>query len=158
MPSASDPPPQLPDAIARCRAEPAFLAQLGEIYEQVDAALAEAGVTCNACGRCCRFDLMAHRLYASAGEIAYLLTAEPPADAAEAPRCLYHVEPACLARETRPLGCRCYGCDPPASAEAGRDIYERFHQQIRRLHETFAVPYLYVEITTALVALTDTSQ
>ena len=142
------------EAIERCGRSRDFLAAIAALYREVDALIARAGCDCRACGRCCRFDLMDHRLYASAGEIALLLETAPPEDGPRTPlRCPYHVEPHCRARDNRPLGCRTYFCYPPAAVQAAQDAYELFHRRLRALHDAHAMPYLYVELTAALAAL-----
>lgn len=147
-------PAEVAEAVRRCRADRAFLEALGEIYRQVDAATAAEGCDCRGCGRCCRFDLMDHRLYASAGEIAYLLECEVPRNGARGElRCPYHVEPHCFARRGRALGCRCYFCYPPGAVERGRETYERFHRKIQELHDAHGLAYVYVELTGALRAM-----
>ncbi|MCY2926971.1 MAG: hypothetical protein NT031_16360, partial [Planctomycetota bacterium] len=146
--------PYLAEAVARCRADKHCLAAIDEIYREVDALFTRTGCDCRACGRCCRFDLMDHRLYASAGEIACLLErTTPPGSSPGVLRCPYHVEPHCRARAGRTLGCRTYFCYPPAAIQAGQEAYERFHRRLRALHEKHGLPYLYVELTAALTDL-----
>lgn len=151
MPHESNASPTVAQAVERCLGDTGFLAAVGEIYREVDALFASTGCDCRACGRCCRFDLMDHRLYASTGEIAFLTQCPPPAESVRAPqRCPYQVEPHCRARGGRPLGCRTYFCYPPAAVQAGQEAYERFHRRLRALHEEHNLPYLYVELTSAL--------
>jgi len=50
------------------------------------------------------------------------------------------------------MGCRLFFCDS-TSTDWQRDQYEQFHTQLKRLHETFAVPYYYLEWRTALTQL-----
>ncbi len=141
------------EAVEQCRRDKEFLAAVAAIYREVDALAAQAGWDCRACGRCCRFDLMDHRLYAAAGEIAFLLECDPPDEPAPGPlRCPYHVEPHCRARGHRPLGCRTFFCYPPAAVQAGQEAYELFHRRLRALHEKHGLPYLYVELTGALAS------
>lgn len=40
-------------------------------------------------------------------------------------------------------------CDP-SSTEWQNEAYERFHAEIRSLHESLAVPYFYIEWRAAL--------
>jgi Fe-S-cluster containining protein len=156
MPPASEASGEIRGAVRRCGRDKAFLAALAGIYRELDAATGQAGGDCRACGRCCRFDRMDHRLYASVGEIAYLLLRERPAGGAGGQgRCPYQVEPYCMAREHRPLGCRSYFCRPPEAVEAGREAYERFHRRVRALHGGHGLPYGYVELTGALRLLED---
>jgi Fe-S-cluster containining protein len=49
-------------------------AALAEVYGRADAALAPAASACRACGKCCRFEPGGIVLFASAIELAYLVT------------------------------------------------------------------------------------
>lgn len=139
----------LHEAVARAAGDAEFLAGLREIYSEVDLGASRRSPQCRACGACCKFDLAGHRLYVSTGELA-LLTASPPPDAPRRPplRCPYQAGRECRARDRRPLGCRVYFCDADLQPWA-RGRYERFHEQIRRLHDDSGLPYVYVEITAA---------
>lgn len=168
-PSPNPPQPAavpLAHAVGRARAAPEFLDELRRLYESVDKVLAAQGARCLGGGACCRFDLMGHRLYASTGELA-VLTGQPapstvegpapstiegpaPLDHSPAPlRCPYQFGPRCSAYRRRPLGCRLFFCRPGRDGQSSR-TYEQFHRRIRQLHESFEVPYLYVELTGAL--------
>lgn len=127
-----------------------FLSELEKIYRQVDLEIAGADYAhqpCLACGKCCKFDQVAHRLYLSAGELAYLSQAgkKPAAEN----RCPYQVDNLCTAGEFRPLGCRIYFCKP-TSKKNFDELYEKYHQQIRQLHHKHNIPYTYTELTSAI--------
>jgi hypothetical protein len=153
VPPTNEPPPAdsppLARAVTLCRAETRLLAELAEMLSRVDAA---PDAPCRECGRCCRFEEFGHRLYVSAGELA-LLTGSPPPSACEAGRCGYQVGPHCTARGRRPLGCRAFFCEMPS--ERAEAVYEPLHREIRHLHDRFALPYLYVELSGALAALAE---
>ena len=142
MPSA--PPP------ASSLAGPARSA-LAELYARLEAEVAEAGASCEACGQCCNFQKAGHRLYVSTAELA-LLAATGPEGPCEPLRCPYQIAGACTARHRRPLGCRVHFCRPP-SDQWCEQIYERYHHAIGALHETHGIPYRYVELTAALAEL-----
>jgi hypothetical protein len=84
-----------------------------EVYAQADAAVAAAGPRCEASGRCCHFTEYGHTLFISRFEAEILLESAPsystpvPSDG-----CPFQVEGLCTARDSRPLGCRIYFCDP----------------------------------------------
>lgn len=139
------------EAVAACRRDEGFLRALAEVLQQADAALVDRAPACRACGRCCRFEEFGHRLYVTAGELA-LLTASLPPRPARAGRCPYQLDDRCQARPRRPLGCRAFFCEAGAS-EGLEDLYEQFHGRLRRLHEAAGKPYLYCELTAALVEL-----
>ncbi|MFA6133223.1 MAG: hypothetical protein WC869_04315 [Phycisphaerae bacterium] len=153
MPPGNDNPPTLSEQVARCRSDERFLGQLRAIYASVDAAVAEASPSCRGCGECCRFERAGHKLYVSIGELALLAGQPLPSGArAEAGRCPYQVGARCAAREGRALGCRVHFCNPPARGWC-EETYERFHTQIRVLHDRLGLPYAYIEMTGALAEL-----
>jgi Fe-S-cluster containining protein len=142
---------ELPAVVARCREDGAALSDLQAVYDQVNGAVAAAGLSCLGGGTCCRFDLAEHRLYLSGLELA-LLTVEPPPDLrrAEQMRCPYQLGPACAAYPRRPLGCRSFFCSPGKKVFL-REIHEQSHRRIRRLHQTLCIPYTYGEICQLLL-------
>jgi hypothetical protein len=84
-----------------------------EVYAEADAAVAAAGPRCDASGRCCRFTEYGHTLFISHFEAEILLDDAPPfAQPVSRDGCPFQIGGLCTARETRPLGCRIYFCDP----------------------------------------------
>ena len=165
-PAPEPPAADLAGAVRRCRSRGEFLAALRRLYEEVDRRLA-GGAKCLGGGGCCKFDLAGHRLYLTAGELALLADSPPPpprggpapeggsirSKAPDKPlrelRCPYQHRGRCSAYPRRPLGCRVYFCR--AAARGGPPAaYEEFHRKLIELHERFALPYLYVELTAAL--------
>ncbi len=144
-------PVDIASAVKLCTAE--FLAELSEIYASVDADIARTASRCDACGKCCMFDLADHRLYLSTGELA-MLTMEPPPDIRPAfiRRCPYQVDTKCTARNRRSLGCRVFFCGKKDTENANQ-YYETYHSMIRMLHQKHCVPYAYAELTEALLQL-----
>ena len=63
--------------------------------------------------------------------------------------CVFQLDGLCSVHAIRPFGCRIFFCDETAT-EWQHEQYERFHSQIKRLHEELAVPYFYVEWRAAL--------
>ncbi len=139
----------LAGAVAAANACDDLRRAVAELYRQVDADVAAAGVRCLGGGCCCKFDIAGHRLYASTAELAVLLQCPPPrVEQAARMRCPYQRGPRCLARDGRPLGCRVFFCRADASQLS--PMYERYHQLLRQLHDRHAVPYFYAEITSAI--------
>ena len=135
--------------VAGARSDARFIAGLRELYRQVDLDVGRQNASCRACGDCCRFDRTDHRLYVSTGELALLTAAAPGGPVSPQPlRCPYQDADRCSARDRRPLGCRVFFCDEDLQAWS-RDSYERFHRQIRRLHDEAHLPYAYIEMTAA---------
>jgi Fe-S-cluster containining protein len=135
-------------------AEPDCDRAVGELYDRVDAAVAERGPACRASGRCCHFDTWGHRLYVTGLEIAWLLNrldAEPRrtlvesrAEIADFDGCLFQVDRLCRVHRIRPLGCRLFFCDRDSS-DWQHAAYERFLHDLQRLHERLGLPYRYLE-------------
>ena len=145
--SGAIPPPA--GAVDQCRQDALFLSDLRGVYKKVDAAVSGRDLACVACGLCCHFERVEHRLYLTTGELA-LLTLVPPADGPRTPsRCPYQVERRCNARAHRPLGCRLFFC-PAAGEHRPEDLYEQYHDDIRGLHDRRAKTYAYVELTAGL--------
>lgn len=155
--------PNLTDAVARCAADAAFLTELGRILRQADQAADQRHWACRECGKCCRFEQFGHKLYVTAGELAYLIRQAAPAAAPRqdicngfrarpADLCPYQDGDRCLARDSRALGCRLFFCDP-AATDWFSDVYEDLHHQIKRLHAAHGLPYVYAELTAALAEL-----
>jgi Fe-S-cluster containining protein len=72
--------------------------------------------------------------------------------ATDSPGCPFQVAKLCGVHALRPFGCRMFFCDPSAT-DWQNETYERFHAELRRLHEAMGVPYRYVEWRAALRAL-----
>ncbi|MFW6061921.1 MAG: hypothetical protein ACOC93_03850 [Planctomycetota bacterium] len=151
MPRANDRAESDPFAAAGSLAVDApILQQLRRLLADADAEIERIRPRCWGGGACCKFDLFAHRLYASTAELG-LLASRPPVDLSRAKRrrCPYQRGPACTARSARPLGCRTFFCAAEGE-ERLQEIHERYHQRIRHLHGQSALPYIYADITRAL--------
>ena len=144
--------PDLADAVARCGADASMMDRLGQIYENADRATARTGAVCLGGGPCCRFDLFAHRLYLTPAELA-LLVSQPAPDStyADPGRCPYQSGPRCVAYARRPLGCRIFFCR--GEKQQFERLYERYHREIRSLHESCCIPYSYGELTACFMQL-----
>lgn len=151
-------------------ASPELVGDVLALLAEVDAEVARRGPVCEASGRCCRFEAYGHRLYVTTAEavvfgVAHVAGREE-AEKKQAARvslplyfagekvegCPYQVEGLCTARQARPLGCRVYFCDPTAKAWQ-EEVYERFHAQLKALHEKHGVRYGYWEWRVALRGL-----
>ena len=139
-------------AVAACSTDRAFMRKLRGLYRRADRAVARAGCVCMGGGTCCRFDLAAHRLFVTTGELAMLARAEP-SDMSRCARgrCPYQRSTRCTARDVRPLGCRMFFCR--AAPDANSAVYETYHAELRRLHGAHGLPYRYVELTAGLAQL-----
>lgn len=134
-------------------ASPQALTGVATIYQEVQAAIDQRKPVCQVSGRCCRFAEFGHRLYVSTLELALFLRQleRPLPPPAQAPPgvCPFQSGRLCTVHEIRPFGCRMFFCDPSAS-QWQMQHYERFHNDLKALHEAHGVPYRYVEWLTAL--------
>ena len=138
---------------------------VAELYVRVRAEIDARQPVCQISGRCCRFEQFGHRLFVTTIEMAaFLRDLPPPAEtgggaaglrlplAWDGTGCPYQVAGRCGVHPARPFGCRIFFCD--ATAEAWQQQqYERFHAEIRQLHERLGVPYFYVEWREAIRAV-----
>jgi hypothetical protein len=121
---------------------------LSLLYQELDAAVAEAAPVCALSGRCCRFEEYGHTLFLSAPEAALLLAdAPPPSRPLDDGRTCPWQDAAgrCTAREARPLGCRVYFCDPDYEGRAP-ELSERFLARLKTLAAAEGWPWGYAPL------------
>ena len=127
---------------------PAVDAAMRDLFDRLDEQVRRAAPVCNRSGRCCRFDEFGHRLYATALEIAWLLTQVDDkrrrADVDPTGPCPFQVDGACAVYSVRSTGCRVFFCDK-STDEWQHTLYERFLGELRQLHREHDLPYEYVE-------------
>jgi Fe-S-cluster containining protein len=128
------------------------------VYDRVQSEIDARRPTCAVSGRCCRFEEYGHRLFVTTMELAAFVHDLQHARAAgrvrEVPAwdgtgCPFQVNRLCGVHPLRPFGCRMFFCDATAT-DWQNATYERFHAELRQLHEAMGVPYRYVEWRTAL--------
>jgi Fe-S-cluster containining protein len=131
---------------------------LAAMYARVAEVVDAAGPRCEMSGRCCDFPTSGQRLYCTDLETEYAVKAAGGAvPAADSGQCPWYVDGVCQNREGRPLGCRVYFCDPEWE-DAMPGTYERFHDELRALHEAHGLSYGYRLFVDALAApVEDTS-
>ena len=123
--------------------------ELQAIYVELDRELAELRPLCQSSGRCCKFKDYGHQLWTTRLELDYLVEKEGKPPALTEGVCPYLKGGLCSVRDHRMLGCRIYFCDP-GYASAMAPLYERYHLRIKQLHQKYAIPYEYSELTSAL--------
>jgi Fe-S-cluster containining protein len=121
---------------------------LRELYEELDREVASLGPKCDLSGRCCRFLEYGHTLFLSSGEVEFLLDLAPaparPLD--QGATCPWQNSRGhCTARESRPLGCRVYHCDPAFLEELHR-LSERFIDRLKRLSSKHNIAWNYAPL------------
>ena len=127
------------------------------LYADVQREVDARRPVCEMSGRCCRFDEYAHRLYVTTIELAAFVHALDqaralPAEGWDGTGCPFQASKLCGVHPFRPFGCRMYFCDA-TSTEWQNQAYERFHRELKGLHDTLGVPYAYVEWRQALRAI-----
>lgn len=121
--------------------------QMMELYQEVDAAVAAAGPVCAASGRCCRFKEYGHTLFLSNLEAEVLLHDAPRYDPATVTPdfCPFQHGNLCTARQSRPLGCRVYYCDPNYQNTC-LEITETYLRRLKELALAHEVPWCYAPL------------
>jgi Fe-S-cluster containining protein len=118
--------------------------RLEAVYRAVEEAVKTAGPTCALSGRCCDFPRSGHTLFATALEADRILDLEgTPKEPQEEGWCPYYRQRRCTLRALRPLGCRVYFCDPPYLEGPMREVAERAHGALKRVHVDLDIPYFY---------------
>jgi Fe-S-cluster containining protein len=148
-------PTELSDAVTLASRRPDVAAAVSALYSKIEAEIAVRRPVCEMSGRCCRFDEYGHRLYVTTMELAafmHELRIEPLVPQASPGGCPFQRNRLCGVHSIRPMGCRLFFCDA-SSTDWQRDQYEQFHAQLKRLHESLAVPYVYMEWRSALSIL-----
>jgi len=138
-------------AVQQAIAHPRTREVVEDVYVGLAAEIARQKPLCVMSGRCCHFETYGHRLYVTTLELAAFVSQydKVTKDKWNGQGCPFQVSRMCGVHASRPFGCRVYFCDMNSDAWQ-REVYERFHVRIKRLHESLAIPYFYVEWRDAL--------
>jgi Fe-S-cluster containining protein len=138
-------------AVEAAAARPQVGAAVAALYAEVAAEIDRRRPLCVISGRCCRFEEYGHRLYVTTLELAAFRGGYSGGAVAawDGTGCPFQVNKLCGVHAIRPFGCRMFFCDA-SSTEWQNDAYERFHADLKSLHERLDVPYFYVEWRAAL--------
>ncbi|HEY2585612.1 MAG TPA: hypothetical protein VGI81_07605 [Tepidisphaeraceae bacterium] len=145
----------LKSSVLEASGRPDALAEVDELYRSVQAEIDRRRPLCVISGRCCRFEEFGHRLYVTTLELARFvhdLRDAPSPEAWDGTGCPFQRAKLCTVHDMRPFGCRMFFCDA-TSTEWQNAAYERFHAELKRMHERLGVPYMYVEWRQALELL-----
>lgn len=124
----------------------AVRAAVAEVYAAADLAVAAAAPRCDASGRCCRFTEYGHTLFISHFEAEILLDSAPPFEQpVSRDGCPFQIDGLCTARESRPLGCRIYFCDP-SYQETGNRITEESLAKLKRIADDHDTGWRYAPL------------
>ncbi|HRK31181.1 MAG TPA: YkgJ family cysteine cluster protein [Tepidisphaeraceae bacterium] len=169
---------ELRDAVAHAAKVEALAPRLMAVYRAFQHELDQRKPRCEQSGKCCRFDEYGHLLFVTTAELAVFresLVAEERAGGNESPdkpqgrlallaagevgrtanpggACRYQSRNLCTVHSIRPFGCRVFFCDTTAAGWQETQ-YQRFHAQIKLLHEELGIQYLYVEWRQGLMAI-----
>jgi Fe-S-cluster containining protein len=144
------------EASARAEVREAVANLYGAVQREIDV----RRPLCVISGRCCRFEEYGHRLFVTTMELASFVH-ELHASAVDRRKrmaewdgtgCPFQVNKLCTVHAFRPFGCRMFFCDA-TSTEWQNEQYERFHSELKELHQGLGVPYFYVEWKAALKEL-----
>jgi Fe-S-cluster containining protein len=112
------------------------------LYAELDARLAEFGVECRHCGRCCDFSRSDCRLYASFLELALVARRHRRPHLTPSGQCGFLADGRCSIHPLRPLGCRVFFCDP-AYKPREQDLCHAFQRRLRALADRYRLPWDY---------------
>ncbi|UCE61501.1 MAG: hypothetical protein JSU63_07080 [Phycisphaerales bacterium] len=125
---------------------------MSDFYAECDRLIAEQPGRCVNKGECCRFGEYGHRLYVTALEVCYYLARTSTCPQVTEDACPQAYDQKCYVRDSRPLGCRIFFCDPAAQQWQG-PLTEELLARLRDLHRELDVPYFYVDWMTVVRAL-----
>lgn len=148
--------PDLFQSVYAAAARSEVRAAVESIYTHLQRQIDSRKPLCNTSGRCCRFDEFGHRLYVTTMELATFVygleMSTRDAQLSDSSGCPFQIQGLCSVHPIRPFGCRIFFCDA-SSAIWQQEQYERFHTQLKSLHEALNVPYRYLEWRGALSRL-----
>ncbi len=114
---------------------------LDAVYRAVaDDLAARPGLFCELSGRCCRFEEAGHQLWLTRLEYEAMVEGGGAGEGDGVAQCPWLSRGLCTNREGRALACRTYFCSDEAQANG---VTERWHAEIRRLHDAHQIPYEY---------------
>jgi len=143
--------------VAACKTNTHLLKRVAEIYNWLDSQISNnsdlAGM-CSACGKCCDFAQLGHRLFVTTPELMYLaanLGAEniKPMTTSQCP---YNIGGKCTVYEYRFAGCRIFCCKADADFQSG--LSESALKKFKSIYTEFQIPYRYTDLATALNGFT----
>lgn len=157
---------EVPPATRRAAA----YAELKELYQQADRRIAALTPKCELSGRCCDFPNWGHQLFATILETDFAAEYGPggtksgdirpgaaggvlhsPGVAEQADWCAFYHQKRCHARETRPLACRTFFCDPDTTAPL-LDLHEELLAEVRTVAHRHGYPEGYGDFVALLPA------
>ena len=122
---------------------------VANVYEWIDAQLANRSEMCGACGNCCDFAAYDHRLFITSPEIIYFKEVM----ANDLRRmddgvCPYRIDNMCSVHGHRFAGCRIFNCK--GSSDFQGEICEQALNKLKAICQEFDIEYSYVELSKGL--------
>jgi hypothetical protein len=147
--------------VAGCGTNSRLLKKVAEIYDWLDLQInrnKDSSGTCEACGKCCDFDVPApdceqgfdHRLFVTPPELIYLTAKLDTENIKQMPasRCPYNIDGKCSVYEYRFSGCRIFCCG--ADKDFQSRLSESALEKLKLICTEFQIPYRYTDLATAL--------
>ena len=130
-----------------------LLKRVAEIYKWLDSQISnnsDLAGTCSACGKCCDFAQVDHRLFVTTPELMYLTTnlGTENIQPMTTSRCPYHSGGKCSIYGNRFSGCRIFCCK--ADADFQSRLSESALKKLKLLCTEFQIPYHYTDLASAL--------
>lgn len=128
-----------------------LLREVAEVYTWIDQQLcSHSDWQCDACGRCCDFEVYDHRLFVTPPELAYLTTSLDIEKLRSMPtsRCPYNINGKCTVYEYRFAGCRIFCCE--ADTDFQSSLTEEALEKLKAICLKYEIPYRYTDLASAL--------
>ena len=140
--------------VAMMKTDDNITSAVASVYEWIDSKAA-ARTPCNACGNCCDFKQYDHRLYVTAVELQYLVSALGPQAVKKMSDgiCPYNENNKCTIHKDRFAGCRIFSCRSDTDFQSR--ITEQALAKLKSIGNKFNSPYQYVDLATGLNSLTE---
>jgi len=146
--------------VAECEINSQLLKRVAEIYKWLDSQTSNnsnlAGM-CDACGKCCDFAQLDHRLFVTTPELMYLAAnlgtenIKPMITSL----CPYNIGGKCSIYECRFSGCRIFSCNGDTDFQSR--LSERALKKFKLLCTDLQIPYCYTDLATAFATLRSSS-
>ena len=126
----------------------AIAASVQEVYNWIDAEVANNTAACDACGKCCNFDAYDHRLYVTSPEMIHFVSNVGTVKPMQNSICSYLQEGKCTVQPFRFAGCRIFLCNGDSDLQS--TLSEQALQKFKNICEKFDIEYKYTDLKTAL--------
>ncbi len=133
-----------------------LLKKVAEIYNWLDLQTryySDLAMGCDACGRCCDFAQLDHRLFVTTPELVYLSAnlGDENIKPMASTRCPYSISVKCAIYKHRFAGCRIFYCK--ADADFQSRLSESALKKFKLLCTEFQIQYRYTDLAVALNSL-----